>query len=609
MLLIVPTFFTLRSELAPPSVMPAPQAPSEAVFPNLDSVNMRYGIGLPISFDADPRTGEQLIGTSIGILDGPTTATPVIAVALSPDNDDYAFALPNAVIVYSADVDRFTAFEGLEQTVVTIDWRPGLSQLSVAFVNGEVATIDVTSNVQVGYVWAEAPVLDFDWAPDGSLMAVSTAEGENSRVLLWDDISGTPTQTLRGHSGVIRHVAFSPDSQQLASGSDDTSVIVWDLATGDINSRFDEHLLYLTDLEFSPDGTQVASASFDGVMHRWDAATGESITSHTYVNLGLLTVDWIANDAATIIRSDNQINTISFDPTEQTSSVGPIIGWVETVAVSGAQIALGGLDGSVRMLRMGQQSIEEELRILGAHQASVEGLEFDPITDELVSVSGLSNGSDYALNVWQPDGASDEPIRVLEGLHAIDFATQTGAFATSDGTSIQFYEAEGEQPAINLSGHTALVLEVALTANGDRLASVAQDGSLRIWDVNQARQIAEIRAFEGSFPKSVDIDQSDTLIATGTLGRVDIWALDDGSSVKQLPLEPSVFATDVAFNGGYIAASTDDGRVLVWETDGYELVTQFKGHAAGVNSIGWLDDRRIVSGSADGTIIVWELEN
>jgi WD40 repeat protein len=40
------------------------------------------------------------------------------------------------------------------------------------------------------------------------------------------------TQTLEGHSGSVRSIAFSPDSKLVASGSVDRTVKLWDPATG-----------------------------------------------------------------------------------------------------------------------------------------------------------------------------------------------------------------------------------------------------------------------------------------------------------------------------------------------------------------------------------------
>ncbi|KAH6959986.1 hypothetical protein BKA56DRAFT_500329, partial [Ilyonectria sp. MPI-CAGE-AT-0026] len=49
---------------------------------------------------------------------------------------------------------------------------------------------------------------------------------------VWDIATGTCVQALEGHNRSVRSVAFSADSQWLASGSGDKTVKIWDTATG-----------------------------------------------------------------------------------------------------------------------------------------------------------------------------------------------------------------------------------------------------------------------------------------------------------------------------------------------------------------------------------------
>ncbi|KAF7585315.1 hypothetical protein BBP40_011245 [Aspergillus hancockii] len=76
---------------------------------------------------------------------------------------------------------------------------------------------------------------------------------------------------------MVEAVAFSPDGQTVASGSDDKTIKLWDAKTGSELQALKGHLDSVGSVAFSPDGQIVASGSDDETIKLWDAKTGTEL--------------------------------------------------------------------------------------------------------------------------------------------------------------------------------------------------------------------------------------------------------------------------------------------------------------------------------------------
>ncbi|KAL8151638.1 hypothetical protein V2J09_021446 [Rumex salicifolius] len=90
------------------------------------------------------------------------------------------------------------------------------------------------------------------------------------QLLVWEWKSESYVLKQQGHYFDVNCLAYSADSQLLATGADDNKIKVWNVSSGFCFVTFPEHTNAVTGLHFLANNNCLLSASLDGTVRAWD---------------------------------------------------------------------------------------------------------------------------------------------------------------------------------------------------------------------------------------------------------------------------------------------------------------------------------------------------
>jgi WD40 repeat protein len=226
-------------------------------------------------------------------------------------------------------------------------------------------------------------------SPDQRWLAL----GWGTEVYLWDVHSGTLLHTLRGHKDLITSLAFAPDGDLLASGSEDTTVWLWKVTDGApvhtlVTERFeqveDESGPYklavsgarVNSLAFTPDGKILTGGSQDAKVWLWQTADGEILHILNGHESSVTTVAFGATGE--ILASGSDDKTVRVWRVTDGEAIRTLVGHEETVtsvafSSDGRALVSGSYDRTVRLWQLSDGAASGTLV---GHEAQVVSVAF-----------------------------------------------------------------------------------------------------------------------------------------------------------------------------------------------------------------------------------------
>ncbi|GMF19212.1 unnamed protein product [Phytophthora lilii] len=477
----------------------------------------------------------------------------------------------------------------------------------------------------------ETPVLAMGFDPSGTLLATG---GSDRAVKVFDVDKGFCTHNFRGHAGIVTLVKFHPDPARLSlvSASDDATVRVWDLYTQKQVACIQGHMSLVTSVAFSEDGYTMLSAGRDKVVNFWDLRDqklSKTVLVHEAVE-GLVVVPSTFKCVTNAAGKTQDAKAIYFLTAGETGSLRL---WrssgsaCETVFTQKSDAS-----SSLTYTDMLLSAVRREVVVVTSEQ---NFLVFDERLSRRTQIIGYNDDILNLKYIPQAD-ASGAPSELL-------------AVATNS-EQIRLLNRETLSCEL-LSGHTDIVMALAVSPDGRWLVSASKDRTARLWDLRPTggkktgkappRCVATCAGHTEALG-AIAISQRATSFATGAAffvtGSSDktlkMWSLQPLAGAYATPAKPAptelsistlgavkahdkdVNALAVSPNDRFIASASQDKLIKVWHSQQagagrlLTLAGVCRGHKRGVWAVEFSPvDQCLASASGDKTVKVWSAKD
>ena len=162
---------------------------------------------------------------------------------------------------------------------------------------------------------------------------------------------------------------------------------------------------------------------------------------------------------------------------------------------------------------------------------------------------------------------------------------------------------------------TQKVRDLAINSDESRLAVACGDGSIRIFELVDFKQVYGFPAHELSANAVKFHPDGEHLITGGRDAHLNIWdVLDNYRIIKSIPAHNyAIYSIEFSPHLPYFATASRDKTIKIWDTQSFDLLLRldklhFKGHTHSVNKLLWSKFKNyLISAGDDRVIMVWEI--
>jgi WD40 repeat protein len=329
---------------------------------------------------------------------------------------------------------------------------------------------------------------------------------------------------LRGHSSDVWHSEINADGTRVVTASMDCHAILWNAATGEPIQVL-RHPGQVRHAAFSPNGAQFATGNDSSEVRIYESATGRLLRT--------LNIDRYSEVARVRFNTD------------------------------GSRIAAVGDAGA----HVWETETGRELMVLPAD-------DYDPAWDVAFSSDGarILTRSWSMLRIWDgvtgrmiaQHGARRSIIDADQNFESAVFSRDGGRIVASQGNLTHVFDSADGELLLTLRGHREKIMEVAISADGRRIATASFDDTTRIWETQTGRELLQLQPDRTI--TALRFNGDGTRLLTAALGGgAQIWDASTGAEIAHFREGEGLWSAFLSADERRLITASEDNDARIWQ--------------------------------------------
>ena len=202
-----------------------------------------------------------------------------------------------------------------------------------------------------------------------------------------------------------------------------------------------------------------------------------------------------------------------------------------------------------------------------------------------------------------------DPLGKLEGhngyVRSVGF-TGDGILTNGDDGTVRLWN---EGATVVMEEHLGGVVSQAVSPDRNRAVTGGRDGTIVEWDVWAPNAVSRVIAHRGWVHALAWLPNGRSILSGGGDGLLIEWDLEAGREVRVYDAGCDVLNIGIMDGGERFCSGGENGRIFIWDRTSGRIQSALDGHEGAVTCLAVSPDgSTLVTGSADTTILVWNLD-